>query len=150
MSCSQITGAASSIQYQRSTHVPSQFTKDCLKVYTLVDVLSVSSESQLLIIGSAEKRLFIYNAGGNHVTSLNVSESHYLYDAVWTSRGRIVYPIYAPSQNSAATVMSVSGDVIARTRMTAPSCLSSANKDVVYLTEQLSKTGVYQSLDCAV
>ena len=77
-----------------------------------VDVLSVSSEGQLLVGQYRDRQLHVYSADCRHVTTIKLPDNDKVYDAVWTRRGNIVYSMFS---GSTVVTMSLSGDVIRRT-----------------------------------
>jgi hypothetical protein len=128
-----------------------QLPQHCIKV------LSISSDQQRLIVDylPADQVLQIYSLNGSLESKISLPGK--LVDAMWTAEGHILCSVandMGPlvgventNMNSTALVLlvSLSGDVIAHTPMTAPRALSTWYDDVVYLADLVS--GVYRSMD---
>lgn len=110
-----------------------------------VYILSVSSDGQLLVGRLFDVQLHVYSTDGGYVASIDVPGGDRLRNAVWTPRGNIVY---TTTSSNKVVVVSRSGDVIARKKMTDPSRISVSLDDVIYLAD--GKNGVYQSIDDGV
>ncbi len=107
---------------------------------SIVSTVAVSSTGQLLLVGCVMLRyLHVYSAEGKHLQTIDAKDS--LLDATWTRSGHIVYATYKSHQ---VVVVSQSGDVIARTTIANPRCLSvSADGGVIYVVNSVD--GVYES-----
>ena len=108
----------------------------------LVNVLSVSSEGQLLVGQCWDRQLHVYSADCCHVTSIKLPDNDKVCDAVWTRRGNIVYSEY---DRGKVVTMSRSGDVIQQTNVSQPRYLSVSTDGAIYLVSY--DTSVYQSTD---
>jgi hypothetical protein len=120
-------------------------------------VLSVSSNQNGLITANlpTDRVLNIYSLYGS--LESNISLPGILMDATWTAEDHILCSVANDTsppvgfentnKNSTALVLllSLSGDVIAQTPMTAPRALSTWYDDIVYLADLVS--GVYRSTD---
>jgi hypothetical protein len=107
-----------------------------------LNVLSVSSEGQLLVSLWDDRQLHVYSADYSHVTSITIFDSDSVYDAVWTSRGNIVCT--ARRSNIVVTILR-SSDVMRQTNLLQPGYLSISADDVIYLISD--HTSVFQSKD---
>jgi hypothetical protein len=110
-----------------------------------VTILSVSSESQLLVGQSNDHQLHVYSADCRHVTSIKLHDYDKVCDAVWTRHGNIVYSEW---RSKKVVTMSQSGDVIQQTNVSNPRNLSVSIDGVIYLISDC--TSVYQSTDDGV
>jgi hypothetical protein len=109
-----------------------------------VDVLSVSSEGQLLVGCCYDCQLHVYSAEGNQVTSVNLLDGHTLTDAAWTPRGNIVYTAYNVGY---VVLLTQQGTCISKSATPCPYQLSISTDGVIYLSNNGS---VYQSTDDGV
>jgi hypothetical protein len=110
-----------------------------------VEVLSVSSEGQLLVGLQRDRQLHVYSADRRHLTSITLPDNDRVYDAVWTRRGNIVY---SESGSGKVVTMSQSCDVIQKTNLSQPTWLSVSTDGVIYLISDCAS--VYQSTDNGV
>jgi hypothetical protein len=108
----------------------------------LVNILSVSSEGQLLVGQAGARQLHVYSAHCSHVTSITLPDDDDVWDAVWTRRGNIVYSEW---RSGKVVTVSQSGDVIHQTHVLDPSYLSVSTYNVTYLISGYKS--VYQSTD---
>jgi hypothetical protein len=107
-----------------------------------VDILSVSSEGQLLVGQGGDRQLHVYSADCCHVTSIKLPDNDTVCDAVWTQHSNIVY---SELSRGKVVTMSQSGDVIQQTNISEPSHFSVSTDGVIYLISEW--TSVYQSTD---
>jgi hypothetical protein len=111
--------------------------------HRFVNVLSVSSEGLLLVGQHKDQRqLHVYSANCSYVTSIKLPTNKYVWDAVWTRRGNIVY---SEDHSWKVVTMSRSGDVIRQTARFVFSQLSVSTDGVIYLIHK--QKDVYQSTD---
>lgn len=96
-----------------------------------VDILSVSSEGQLLVGQSDERQLHVYSADYSHVTSINLPDNDEVYEAVWTSVGNIVYSEW---RKGLLVTMSRSGAFIQQANVLNSRFLSVSSDNFIYLT----------------
>jgi hypothetical protein len=107
-----------------------------------VDILSVSSEGQLLAGQSNDRQLHIYGADCSHLTSITLPDNDKSWDAVWTPLGNIVYSDY---HRRKVVTLSLSGVVIKQANISKPSYFSVFNDDAIHLIS--ADTSVFQSAD---
>ena len=107
-----------------------------------LNILSIHNRT-VLISGQWSKKLYIYNFEGQLLSSINTSDEYCLQDAVWTSRGNILF-IVADYPRRVVT-MSAFGIVINRSQAFKNLVvkLSHSSDGVIYLIDELD--GVHQS-----
>lgn len=93
-----------------------------------VNLLSVSSEGQLLVGQLRGHHLHIYSADCNPVMSFTLLKNDVVHYAVWTQRGNIVY---SAVYRELFVTVSQSGDVIKQTNLSSD-YLSVSTNGVIY------------------
>jgi Tol biopolymer transport system component len=110
-----------------------------------IDILSLSTDGQLIVGHLIDKHLYIYYTDGRSNLTVLQDNNVELWDAAWTPRGdNIVYTNF-----DGVVVISLSGEFIATTNLSsfAPRYLT-VTDDVIYLATYYG--GVYQSMDSGV
>jgi WD40 repeat protein len=96
--------------------------------------LSVSPDGQHLIVGViADKQFYILNTSSSRVTSISIPDGGLLYDAVWAPRSRHI--VCATSGTRLVLVLSRSGDVIARSKLSNPTHINVGANGTLYVAE---------------
>ena len=103
-----------------------------------VHILSVL-RGNLLISYYHSHHLFIYNQSQS---TINVSHSDEIYDALWTNNFYIIYT--TDGERGRVITMSINGSIISQTQMSLPQVLSLSNDNTVYLAD--AQEGVFQSI----
>jgi hypothetical protein len=104
-----------------------------------IEVVSVSSEGQLLayVLGSCE--IHVYEADGSAKSTISLPWLGEMCDAAFTSNGNIVCTLY----DGEVVVMSKSGAITSSVQLSDPRCLSVCSDGTIYVADR--RAGVYQS-----
>lgn len=112
-----------------------------------VDILSVSTSSELLVGCEGWNPLCIYDADGKHV--LTVDRPGFLLNATWTPRGNIMCKM-GNNLGRYTNILTIrrSGDVVVETDMKDAQRFSVSADNIIYLA--CGTLGVYKSTDDGV
>lgn len=101
--------------------------------------LSISSKGHLLVSPPVTGELRIYTTSGRHVTTLDVPDTMYVYDAVWTRQSNIVC-----TTGDGVIVVSKTRSILNKADVGKEGYLSVSQNGDIYISHT---TSVYESTD---